>query len=110
MKLTSRSRQYRTAAEKAELVAAYRRSGLSQRDFAQQHDIAPSNISRWMRQHVSLAPSPRSTALIEVPNLLASRPGVGAYRVHFAQGLELELARGFDVEEVRALVQLLQNL
>ena len=108
--MKSRSRQHRTAEEKAELVAAYHRSGLSQRDFAQQHGIAPSNIQRWARQHESLAASQGSTALVEVPNLLRSRPGAGAYRLHFAQGFQLELARGFDVEEVRALAQLLQNL
>jgi len=110
MKMKSRSRQHRTAAEKAELVGAYHRSGLSQRDFAQQHGIAPSNIQRWARQGESLAPSQRSAALLEVPNLLASRPGAGAYRLHFPHGLQLELARGFAVEEVRALALLLQNL
>lgn len=110
MKTESRSRQYRTAAQKAELVAAYHRSGLSQRDFAQQHGLAPSNIQRWARQHESLAPSQGAAALLEVPNLLASRPGAGAYRLHFPHGLQLELARGFDVAEVRALAQLLQDL
>lgn len=108
--MKSRSRQHRTAAEKEELVAAYQRSGLSQRDFAQQHGIASSNIQRWARQEESPKPKQRSAALLEVPNLLTDRPGAGAYRLHFAQGLQLELARGFDVEEVRALAQLLQNL
>lgn len=108
--MKSRARQHRTAAEKAELVAAYHRSGLSQRDFALQHGIAPSNIQRWARQHESVSPSRPSAALIEVPNMLASRPGAGPYRVHFPQGLHLEVARGFAVEEVRALAQLLQKL
>jgi hypothetical protein len=48
--------------------------------------------------------------LLEVPNLFAGRSGSGAYRVHFSQGLQLEVARGFAVEEVRVLAQLLQNL
>lgn len=108
--MKSRSRQYRTAAHKAEVVAAYHRSGLSQRDFAQQHGIAPSNIQRWARQHGSDAPPRTSAALVEVPNVLASRPSAGAYRVHFPRGLHLELSRGFDVEEVRTLAQMLQNL
>jgi len=110
MNIKSRSRQHRTAAEKAALVAAYHRSGLSQRDFALQHGIAPSNIQRWARQAETHEPSPSSPSLIEVPNVLASRPGAGAYRLHFPRGLQLELARGFDVEEVRALAQLLQRL
>lgn len=110
MKMKIRSRHYRTAAEKAELVAAYHRSGLSQRDFSLQHGIASSNLQRWVRQHEQPARRQQSAALVEVPNLLANRPSAGAYRFHFPDGLELELARGFDVEEVRALVLLLQNL
>lgn len=110
MKMKSRSRQHRSAAERADLVAAYHRSGLSQRDFALQHGLAPSNIQRWVRQQETVRPSHGSTALVEVPNPLASRPGAGTYRLHFPQGRQLEVARGFDVGEVRALAQLLQNL
>ena len=105
-----RSRQYFTAGEKAELVAAYHRSGLSQRDFAQQHSLAPSNIQRWARQHETVEQSQGSVPLVELPNLLASRPGAGAYRLHFPRGLQLEVARGFELGEVRALAQLLQSL
>ena len=110
MKVNSRSRQHRTAAEKAELVAAYRRSGLSQAAFAQQRGIASSNIQRWARQTGGVAPGRKSAALLEVSKLLARRPGAGAYRLHFAQGFQLEVARGFDLEEVRALAQLMQRL
>lgn len=110
MQMKSRSRQYLTASEKAELVAAYQRSGLSQRDFAHQHGIAPSNIQRWVRQGEAAARSAGPAALVEVPNLLAPRPGLGAYRLHFPKGLQLEVARGFELEEVRALAQLLQSL
>jgi transposase-like protein len=108
--MKSRSRQYLTTAEKAELVAAYQRSGLSQRDFAQRHRIAPSNIQRWVRQREAAAPRVGPAALVEVPNLLATRPGLETYRLHFAQGRQLEVARGFDLGEVRALAQLLQSL
>ena len=108
--MKSRSRPHRSAAEKAEWIAAYHRSGLSQRDFALQHGIAPSNIQRWARQHESLVPSQKSAALIEVPNVLASRPGARAYRLHFAGGLQLEVSQGFETGEVRALALLLRDL
>lgn len=106
----SHSREYLTAAEKAEVVAAYQGSGLSQRDFAQRHGIAPSNIQRWVRQHEAAGQSAGPAALVEVPNLLATRPGPGAYRLHFSKGLQLEVAPGFELGEVRALAQLLQSL
>jgi hypothetical protein len=110
MKMKLRARHYRTAAEKAEWVAAYHRSGLSQRDFAHQHGLAPSNLQRWVRQREAAAPSAGPAALVEVPNLLAARPGAGAYRLHFPQGFQLEVARGFELGEVRVLAQLLQSL
>jgi len=111
MKMKTRSRHYRTAAEKAELVAAYHRSGLSQAAFAQQQGVAPSNIQRWVQQQESRVPNRQTAALLEVPNLLSRRSGgAGAYRLHFPQGHELEVARGFEVGEVQALAQLLQKL
>jgi transposase-like protein len=110
MQSKSGSRQYRTGTEKAKIVAAYKHSGLSQRDFALEHGIAPSNIQRWVGQFCASAKPAHPAALVEVPNLLATRPCPGAYRLHFAQGLQLEVARGFELGEVRALAQLLQSL
>jgi hypothetical protein len=104
------SRQYRTRAEKAKIVAAYKHSGLSQRDFALEHGLAASNIQRWIGQFPASAKPAHPAALVEVPNLLAPRPGPGGYRLHFPKGLLLEVAPGFEAGEVRALAQLLQSL
>ena len=103
-------RRHRTRAEKAKIVAAYKHSGLSQRDFALQHGIAASNIQRWAGQFPASAKPAHPAKLVEVPNLIATRPGPGAYRLHFAQGLQLEVGRGFETGEVRVLAQLLQSL
>ncbi len=100
-----------TAAEKAELVAAFHRSGLSQRDFGLQHSLAPSNIGRWVRQAQEPVREPtRAAAFVEVPNLLSSGSNGSPYRLHFPKGLTLEVARGFAPEEVRALARVLQGL
>jgi len=104
------SRQYRTRAEKAKIVAAYERSGLSQRDFALQHGFATSNIQRWVGQFPASAKPARPAGLVEVPNLLATQSKPSAYRLHFGRGLQLEVGRGFEMGEVRALVQLLHSL
>ena len=56
-------RKYRTASERADLVAAFLRSGLSQRDFALPQGIAPSNIERWVRQGEAVARSAGPAAL-----------------------------------------------
>jgi transposase-like protein len=110
MQSRPRSRQYRTRAEKAKIVAAYKRSGLSQREFSLQHGIAPSNIQRWVGQFAASAKAAHPAALVEVPNLLATQARAGAYRLQFAQGLQLEVTGGFEIGEVRALAQLLQSL
>jgi transposase-like protein len=110
MQSKASSRQYRTRAEKAKIVAAYKHSGLSQRDFALQRGIAASNIQRWVGQFSASATPAYPAALVEVPNLLAPQSKPGAYRLHFVEGLQLEVARGFEIGEVRALVQLLQSL
>ena len=110
MQTKSGLRHYRTRAEKAEFVAAYKRSGLSQRDFAEQQRIAPSNIQRWVAQLPTSGEVAGPAALVEVPNLLGSRPSCGPYRLHFPKGLLLEVAPGFEVGEVRSLAQLLQSL
>ena len=110
MQTRPRPRQYLTRAQKAKIIVAYKRSGLSQRDFALEHGIAPSNIQRWVAQFPASAKPAPPAALLEVPNLLATRPGPGAYRLHFARGFQLEVAGGFEIGEVRALAQLLHSL
>jgi hypothetical protein len=110
MQTSSRLRRHhRTDIEKAELVTAYQRSGLSQRDFALRHGIAPSNIGRWVRRSQE-AETSRAAAVVEVPNLLLPTRGDHPYRVHFPQGLSLEIARGFAAKEVCTLAQLLKSL
>jgi len=109
MHMKLRDRTYFTPAKKAELVAAFRRSGLNFREFADQQGIASSNIHRWVQQDRPRVRKAEPMALVEVPNILTTRPGAGVYRLRFPQGLELELPRGFEPEEVRTLVQLLQS-
>jgi hypothetical protein len=108
--MKSHTRRQFTAEEKAELVTACQSSGLSLRDFAERQGIAASNLQRWVHQEHRSARLRKPAPLVEVPNLMAPPPGRGAYRLHFPDGVELELPPGFEVEEVRALAQLLRSL
>ena len=98
-----------TKAEKAALVAAFVGSGLSQEQFAFREGIAPSKIARWVQQSQVASQDQGRSRLLEVPNMLAGSPA-SLYRLRWPQGMVLELNRGFEREEVRALVQLLQSL
>jgi transcriptional regulator with XRE-family HTH domain len=102
-------RRRRTAAEKARLLEACERSGLTREAFAAQQGIGVSTLYQWRRQNHRGAP-PRRNDWIEVPNLLGGGPAVAPYRLHGPGGWMLEVARGFDAAEVRVLTQLLQGL
>ena len=113
MRIMSPVRRHKTAAERADILANYKRQRreLSQRDFATRKGIALSTLQRWLR----LGPNGlagQGAALIEVPNPWEGRRpgGTATYRLHFARGPVLEVARGFDAAEVRVLAQLLRDL
>jgi hypothetical protein len=59
---------------------------------------------------VSASTESGAAGFIEVPNLLAHQAPVPAYRLRFANGVSVEVASGFEPEEVRALAQLIRGL
>ncbi len=98
-----------TAAQRAEVVAAYQRGGQTQPAVAAQHGIGLSTLERWLRQSRE-GPAPRRAALVEVPNLMGARPKVASYCLRFPGGLVLELSAGFDLGEVGRLAELVRSL
>ena len=109
MRSSSRVRPHNTPARRTEILAAYGQTALSSHQFARQHGIAPSTLFRWLR--LSAAPTERDPgALVEVPNLLGRQPPAPAYCLRFGNGVSVELAPGFQPEEVRTLAQLLRSL
>ncbi|WP_442954864.1 IS66 family insertion sequence element accessory protein TnpA [Pelomicrobium sp.] len=109
MRSSSRVRPHKSPAQRAEILAAYRQTALSSHAFARQHGVAPSTLFRWLREASAPRP-PRGAALIEVPNLLAPPPAALAYRLCFANGVSVEVASGFEPEEVRTLARLIRSL
>jgi len=95
-------------AQKDKLLAQYRRSGLTQKQFAAKAGIGYSTLTLWLRK---VAPARKSSksAFVAVPNLL-STPTAAAYRVRFAGGISVEVASGFRSEELVALLQAVQRL
>jgi hypothetical protein len=102
-------RYRKTPAEKARILNAYERSGLPRKEFARQHGLHVSTLQRWLRTRAP-DPAPASGPLIELPNLLGTRPAGPTYRVCLPRGLALEVTPGFQPGEVQSLVQLLQGL
>ena len=114
MQTPSRIRPHKTAAEKAQIVAAYLHSDLTQKEFAARQGIGFSTFQRWLREPAPApqtpGPEPGRVGFLEVPNFFAAKPVLPTCRVHFPRGVVLEVAAGFPPDELRALAQLLQAL
>jgi transposase-like protein len=108
MQRSTRVRRGHTSAQKDKILAAYQRSGLSQKDFASQAGIGHSTLTLWLRQAASKDGAP--FGFVAVPNLLAASPTAAAYRLKFPQGLILEVPPGFGSAELSTLLQLVRAL
>lgn len=107
--MSTSSRHRYSAAERARILAAYRRSELTQQEYATRAGIGYSTLARWLRQaEEPTCASEKRGEFVPVPNLLASAPPVPAYRLCWANGLNLEVARGFDAAELGRLLQLVR--
>ena len=95
-----------TAAEREELLKAYRRSDSSQREFCARHGLGLSTLGFWLRKEKRHRSS--EAGFVEIPNLATAASAPALYRVHLRNGVSLELSPGFRSVEVEALIGLLQ--
>lgn len=109
MAIQSLVRHDKSLGERARILAAYARGQWTQEEVAAPHGIAVSTLQRWLRQS-GTERTGDAAHLIEVPNLLGRSGPTSTYRVHFARGLVLEVAPGFEPGEVRTLAVVLQSL
>jgi transcriptional regulator with XRE-family HTH domain len=109
MQTTPTVRHRPTQAQRETILTAYRRSQLTQREFASQARISVSTLQLWLRK-AAARPSSQTAAFVQVPNLLAQAPGPGMYRLHLPGAIDLEVGSGFRPEELASLLQLLRSL
>jgi hypothetical protein len=105
-------RYHRTTEQRAAIVAAYKSSGLNRNQFADEHGISRTTLLQWIRQDQPTDGAMGVSELIEVKNPLAGSGAQsgGHHRLHFPGGLILEIAKGFDRVELRALIQLITSV
>ncbi|HEX9596963.1 MAG TPA: transposase [Anaerolineales bacterium] len=106
MQRSTRVRRRYTPAQRAKILAAYQRSQLPQKDFSAQAGIGHSTLMLWLRQ----AAAKDSAAFVPVPNLLSAASTSPAYRLQFPQGVIVEVAPGFQAEELGTLLKQVQAL
>lgn len=109
MQRPTRVRRRYTPAQRSEILAAYPRSQLSQREFAAQAGVGYSTLTLWLSQ-AATAKSTRPAAFVPVPNLFSAAAPRPAYRLQFPQGMIVEVAPGFQAAELGALLKLVQRL
>ncbi len=94
------NRAHWTAARKAECLAQFRESGLSQREFAKKRKMPVGNLSRWLRKERAgnAAASREDGPLVEIPLATLGDGSAGAQPVmiHLPGGVRLEVAPGTD--------------
>jgi transposase-like protein len=108
MQQPTRVQRHHTAAQRQEILTAYQRSQLTQKEFAAQAGIGCSTLTSWLRKAAPAQPS--GAAFVPVPNLFSAAAVAPAYRLQFPRGLVLEVASGFPAAELGALLQLVQAL
>jgi len=102
-----RTRVMWTAAERAEWLALYERSGQSAAEFCRQNDLSPATLYFWLRQQQG-APSGQDGELVEVPLAVATaleRRTSGIVGVELPSGLRLQVPVGTDISWLSALLQ-----
>ena len=113
MPTTPTVRKRPTQVQRETILTAYRRSQLTQREFARQVGISVSALQLWLRKAVGVrtpGPCTQTTAFVQVPNLLAQAPAPAVYRLHLPGAIDLEVSSGFRPEELTSLLQLLRSL
>jgi len=108
MQISARVRRRFTPAQRAKILAAYQRSGLPQKDFSVQAGIGHSTLTLWLR--TAAAKDAGTSTFVPVPNLLSVASTSPAFRLQFPQGVIVEVAPGFQAEELGALLKQVQAL
>jgi transposase-like protein len=110
MQRPTRTSQRQSPAQRERILSAYRRSDLTQREFAAQAGIGYSTLTLWLRQSARVQPT-EAPAFVPVPNVFAaSVAATAAYRLKLPSGVSVEIAAGFQLAELTALLQLVQSL
>lgn len=107
-------RRHRTAEEKAQILGAHQRSGLSLQAFAGKHGLCYASLLRWryrQRQGGSvLAPPDTEADPRFVPVKLEGELLGGDYVLSWPGGRSLKIPRHFETDSLRRLLRVLEGV
>ena len=107
------TRRHRTPEEKAEILRAHRRSGLSLLAFAGKHGLCYASLLRWRCRQPNAA-NVQAPPEIEadprfVPVKIESEASGGDYVLSWAGGRSLKIPPQFETDSLRRLLMVLEG-
>ncbi|MBP7297299.1 MAG: hypothetical protein KBB56_14670 [Acidobacteria bacterium] len=105
----SRLQKRRTPAQRQEILNAYRRTPLSQREFARQAGVGLTTLQYWLRNE-AVPRQQAAPSFVEIPHRLAPPVSPPRYRLQLPKGIHMEVESGFVSEEVAALLRILASV
>jgi len=109
MQTSLRARKHSSPAQRDKILRAYRRSQLTQKQFAAEVGMGLSTLQAWLRKAVVGQDGGRS-GFLPVPNLFSASPAASTYRIQWPGGLSLEVRSGFADQELAVLLQALHTI
>ena len=105
--------RHRTPKEKARILKAHKRSGLSLLAFARTHGLCYASLRRWRsrpcpRSRVSAPPAPQADPRF-VPVTVESEVAGGDYVLNLAGGRSLRIPLRFEPDGLRRLLDVLEG-
>ena len=100
-------RRYRSRTEAAQLAAEFRASGLTRREFSEQHRVALKTLNRYISRYSGERADKPRLLRVEVTKSVCKESGVA---VLLASGRRVELAKGFDAKTLAEAVSVLERL
>ena len=108
------TRRHLTPEEKAEILRAHERSGLSLLAFAGKHGLCYASLQRWrcqQRQGASVLVPPDTEADPRfVPVKIEAEVWNGDYVLSWAGGRSLKIPRQFETDSLRRLLTVLEEV
>ena len=100
-------RRYRSRTEAAQLAAEFRASGLTRREFSEQHRVALKTLNRYISRYSGERADKPRLLRVEVTKSVCKESGVV---VILACGRRVELAKDFDGTTLAEAVSVLERL
>lgn len=106
MPKTSKKHRRRNPAEIQTMVADFRRSGLSRREFSRSRGIPLSSLDYWLRRHAKVKANPVAAELVPVGVVAMGDPMI---ELELPGGVIIRIGRGVRTEDLRSVLEILQS-